>query len=70
MNSMNKVLKIIERYGDRLLRAHANAALITLDRDPWTRSTTPMQRQAELDSARLNSHEPQECSRIARSRGK
>ena len=51
MISMNKVLKVIERYGDTLVRAHANAVLMTLDRDPGTMSTIPTQRHAELDSA-------------------
>ncbi len=51
MISMNKVLKTIERYRDVLFRAHANAYLMTLDRDPWTMSTIPTRRNAELDPA-------------------
>ena len=52
MNSMNKVLKFIERYGDRLLRAHASAALMTPGRNPWTPSAISTRRQAEPDPAR------------------
>ncbi len=54
MIAMNKVLKIIERYFDRLTRAHANAVLMTLDRDPSTMSTIPTRRHADLDPARSN----------------
>ncbi len=52
MIAMNKVLKIIERYFDTLLRAHGNGVLMTLDRDPWTMSKIPTRRRAALDSAR------------------
>ena len=52
---MNKVFKTLERYFDMLLRAHAKAVLMTLDRDPCSLSAIPNQRLEQLDPVRAGS---------------
>ena len=52
MISMNKVFKTFERYFENLAEARVNAALITLDRDPWSLSLIPNRRYEALESAR------------------